>query len=85
MKKKHPNWTENQCKNLLYWQKGLVKKLKDEAYEYAENLGSNYIVLEVPEANGVNVFQTCKNAGVILEKNPQKKIIKVMIIGKKKN
>ena len=84
MKEKHPNWTENQSKNLLYWQKGLIKKLKDEAYEQANVLGTDFIVLEVPEANGVNVFQTCKNVGIILEKNPQKKVIKVMVIGKKK-
>ena len=82
MKEKHPNWTDNQCKNLLYWQKGLVKNLKEEANYYARILGQNYMVLEVPEANGVNVFKTCKNIGIKLCANPEKIVKKIMIIGK---
>ncbi len=85
MKEKHPNWTECQCRNLLYWQRGFVRKLKEEAYGYANSLGPDFTVLEVPEANGVNVFQTCKNVGITLEINPQKKVIKVMIVGNKKD
>jgi len=84
MKEKHPNWTDKQCRNLLYWQKGVKKKLKEKAYEFSGYLGNGYTVLEVPEANGVNVFQTCNNVGIMLERYPQKIIKKVMIIGKKK-
>ena len=83
MKKRHPHWTERQCRNLLYWQKGVVKRLKKKAQSFAETIGNEYIVLEVPEANGVNVFETCKKMGIVIEKNPQKRIRKVMIVGKK--
>jgi len=30
MRAKHPNWTERQCRNCLYWQSGSRKKLKEE-------------------------------------------------------
>lgn len=84
MKKRHPNWTERQCRNLLYWQKGVVKKLKIQAYDLAKSLGKEFIVLEVPEANGVDVFKTCKNIGIELQTYPQEIIRKIMIVGKEK-
>ena len=85
MKKKHPKWTDRQCRNVLYWQKGVVKKLKENSFELANRMGEKYIVLEVPEANGVNVFKTCLNVGIELETFPQNIIRKVMIIGKLKD
>ena len=84
MKEKHPNWTDKQCRNLLYWQKGVIKRLKDESYQFARTLGDNFIVLDVPEANGVQVFETCKKIGILLDKNPEKIVYKIMIIGKNK-
>jgi len=83
-KKKYPTWSERQCRNLLYWQKGVVKKLKMEAYDLAKSLGKEFIVLEVPEANGVHLFETCKNIGIELQRYPQKIIRKIMIVGKSK-
>ena len=83
MKKAHPSWSESQCRNLLYWQKGVVKKSKEKAYDFAKSLGNEFIVLEVPEANGVHVFQTCRNVCVTIEPNPKKIIRKVMIVGKR--
>jgi len=71
MKKKHPKWTDRQCRNLLYWQKRVVKKLKETSYKLANEMGEEYVVLEVPEANGVDVFKTCSNLDIILERNPQ--------------
>jgi len=84
MKEKHPNWTDKQCRNLLYWQKSVIKRLKDESYQFARTQGDNFVVLEVPEANGVQVFETCKKVGILLDKNPGKIVYKVMIIGKNK-
>jgi len=84
MKKRHAHWTERQCRNLLYWQKGVVKRLKSKAQLFAKRLGDEFIVLEVPEANGVDVFQTCKNVGIELQFYPQDIIRKVMIVAKKK-
>lgn len=81
---KHPEWTERQCRNLLYWQKGVVSRLKKKAYDFTYSLGEEFIVLEIPESNGVNVFETCKNIEIALHKNPQEIVRKVMIVGKRK-
>jgi predicted metal-binding protein len=83
MRLKHPHWSEKQCRNLLYWQKGLNKKLKDKSYELANKMGDDFIVLEIPEANGVDVFKTCQNMNIELQRYPQDMIRKVMIVGKK--
>jgi hypothetical protein len=38
--------------------------------------------LDIPEACGINVFETMANVGIVLEKKPQT-VIKVMIVGRK--
>jgi len=84
MKERHPDWTERQCRNLLYWQKSVVSRLKKKAYSFAKSKGEDFIVLEIPEAHGVNLFITCKNIGIDLQIHPQDVIRKIMIIGKRK-
>lgn len=84
MKTRHPEWTERQCRNVLYWQKRVVKLLREKSWELARKKGGKYIVLEIPEANGVNVFKTCLNIGIELETFPQNIIRKVMIVGQRK-
>jgi len=83
MKKLHPSWSDRQCRNLLYWQKSIIKKLRDEANVFIKSKGDDFILLEVPEANGVNVFKTCENVNILLERDPKKIVWKAMIIGKK--
>ena len=85
MKERHPRWSDRQCRNLLYWQKGVIKSLKEEANAFIESQDNDLILVEVPEANGVHVFKTCENVGIILERNPRKVVNKIMIIGKRKN
>jgi len=84
MKERHPEWTDKQCQNLLYWQKSVVKKLKEKATAFLESQSDDLILLEVPEANGVDLFKTCENIGIFLERNPKKIVRKMMIIGKRK-
>lgn len=79
MKEKHPDWSDKKARCLLYWQKGVDKKLKQEC----EKIADNNIILYRPEAHGVNLFATCKNIGLVLEKNPKKYVWKMAIIGKK--
>ena len=43
----------------------------------------NTLVLSIPEANGINVFETMHEAGITLEQVKPNKVIKVMIIGAK--
>jgi len=86
MKKKHPNWTERQCRNLLYWQKGVQKKLKDKAIKFTAEkrfLGDNFsLLLEVPEACGIDLFATMEKVGVKLQRNPDL-VRKIMLVGRK--
>lgn len=82
MKKLHPNWTNRQARCVLYWQGSLRKKIREEAKEFIDSQNKDLMILEIPEANGVDIFKTCKNLGIILDRNPQKIIWKVMIIGK---
>ena len=79
MKEKHPDWSDKQARCVLYWQKGVDKKLKQECEEIADN----NIILYKPEAHGINLFATCKNIGLVLKKNPQKIVWKMAIIGKR--
>jgi hypothetical protein len=83
MKTIHPNWTDRQARCLLYWQKSERKRLKEEARKFTKSQENDCLLLESPEANGVDIFATCSKVGIILENNPKKTIWKVMIIGKK--
>jgi hypothetical protein len=79
-----PAWTERQCRNPLYWQGTVRHNLKIKAaklQDYLEYLyKSRGFLLDIPEANGVDVFETMAKAGIILEKKPDI-VRKVMIVG----
>jgi predicted metal-binding protein len=81
MKEKHPNWSDRQARCCLYWQ-GMVRKHLREACE--KIVVDTEEILYVPEAMGVNVFQTCAEVGIKLERNPRKFVWKIAIIGRKK-
>jgi len=67
------------CRNLLYWQGGVRSRLKKKTYaKYRQG----DIVLEIPEAHGIDVFKTMALFGIELERNPDV-VRKVMIIGRK--
>ena len=77
MKEKHPEWSYRKLRNLLYWQKRLRNKLFLEACIAREGEGE---ILEIPEAYGVDVFNTMELVGIHLERNPDI-VRKVMLIG----
>lgn len=79
MKEKHPDWTDRQCRNSLYWQGSVRKRLRINAMAGAAAYGS--VLLSVPEACGVNVFETLREVGIILERTPDT-VRKVMLVGK---
>lgn len=85
MKSLHPTWSDKQARCLLYWQNSVRRKLLAEANAFIKGQNSaNLFLLEIPEANGVNVFKTCKAVGIKIERNPKKIVRKVMLIGTKK-
>lgn len=73
MRAKHPQWTERQCRNCLYWQSGVRKELR------AACEGSFYTL--TPEAMGVDVFKTAAKHGIVLERNPQETVYKIALTG----
>ena len=85
MKKKHEHWSRRQCRNPLYWQNSVRSKLRKMSHNLAVVLNTisakKHIVLEIPEANGVNVFKTMAKTGVFLKSDPDI-VRKVMLIGK---
>lgn len=75
----HKNWTQKQCRNLLYWQKGVNADLEVEVREFI-NFAQLAFTLK-PEAMGVNVIQTARNLGVPIETKPVKKVFKIALVG----
>lgn len=83
MKRKHPNWSQRQIDCCLYWQGGVKKKLKEAVVDlmyYLDGRGDWYAT-DCPEAFGVNVTETMKTLGVILEWPPENIVYKIAIIG----
>ena len=83
MKEKHPNWSDRQARCVLYWQGRLDKKLREASEKVASNVSNSYIVYK-PEAYGIHLFKTCENIGLVLERNPQKLLWKMTIVGTKR-
>ncbi len=83
MKEKHPDWSERQCRNLLYWQGGVRSRLRVKAKMIAVPLRGD-VILDIPEINGVDVYKTMKLYNVILTHHKPDVVIKVMLIGKKR-
>lgn len=81
MKKNHPNWTNKQCRCILYWQNSVRKKLKEKAEKACLKL-NGFVVTLIPEALGINVFGTMAKVGIILYKNP-KIVKKIAFVGVK--
>ena len=79
---RHSHWSRKQCRNVLYWQNTVKKKLRNKSYDLQSVL-DGYEVLEIPEANGVNVFKTMAKHGLMLKHDPDI-VYKVMLVGNKK-
>jgi hypothetical protein len=71
MKELHPDWSDRQCKCVLYWQ-GSVKKILKDAIENAVMHYDDVVVATTcPEALGINVYGTMAKTGLVLYKNPK--------------
>jgi len=87
MKSNHAHWSDKQCRNVLYWQGRVRKNLRNKSQNMKcfleESFGVEFLILEIPEANGVNMFATMAKTGLMLKSNPDT-VHKIMIVGKKK-
>jgi len=82
MKEKHPHWTERQCRNLLYWQNGVRSRLRKKAEALALPFMGD-VILDIPEANGVNMFDTMAMHGLVIERQKPDTLHKIMLVGKR--
>ena len=80
MKAKHPDWSDRQLRCCLYWQAGARKKLKETIRAFLREQGRLKVV-GCPEACGVNVTETMKSAGIILEWPPVSIAYQVVLAG----
>ena len=80
MGERHPEWTERQKANLLYWQAAVRKKLF-ESVTYIPRGFIDTVVVRIPEACGVDMTATCANAGITLEWPPRRTVWKAGLLG----
>ena len=84
MKDLHPFWSWRQLVCCLYWQQGARKQLEREIVDFNLDHSLLYqIILRIPEARGVNVTETMKSIGEILEWPPKTKTYQVALVGTK--
>ena len=67
MRLRHPDWTERQLHNVLYWQGTSRKQMRQRA-KIAQFYSGGGVVLTCPEAHGVNVYATCFCSGLRIQK-----------------
>jgi len=69
-----------QARNRRHWQKQVVSRLRKKAQEiYVPLMGD--ILLDIPEACGINVFATMAKHGLFLKSDPDY-VYKIMFVGK---
>lgn len=61
MGQRHPTWTKRQCRNLLYWQPRIDKIV----YQMAKQHYPKHYAM-IGEGFGINVYKTCRKAGLML-------------------
>ncbi len=80
MRQKHPNWSERQLYNCLFWQPKARKALKGEIREFIR-AHTGAVIIKSPEAAGLNVTASLATAGIQLEWPPRIKAYQVVIAG----
>lgn len=85
MKERHPEWSTRQARCCLYWQRGLMSEIIDEAWAFIYTEFPDGKILMNPEGALVDLFATCKKHGIYLERDylNQQYVYKMVIVGKK--
>ena len=79
-RKDHPDWTDRELRNPLYWQGYLRACLRN--YVSQVNKDGLEVVFN-PEAMGVNLTKTCRKVGLKLEWPPRNWVYKVALLTEK--
>ena len=74
----HPRWSDRQLRNCLYGQ-GTARKLLRKEVDGFSRKKPGYDVTECPEAMGVNVTETMRRAGLVLEWPPVQTVVHVAL------
>lgn len=84
MHAKFPAWSRKQCRNPRHWQNGVMKRLREKAHRHINHIMED-VLLDIPEAHGVDVVRTMAKVGIKFEWGLQAKTIrKVMLVGKRR-
>lgn len=85
MKDKHPQWSQRQLECCLYWQGTARKQLrtiiKEHLREEWKDQPDTHLVVACPEAQGVNLTETMKQTGLILEWPPVTRAVQIVLVG----
>jgi len=79
----HSNWTQRALENPRHWQ-GHVRSILREACETRCRVYPDYVSVTNAEAMGVNLTDTLRNVGIILEWPPRKAVYQVSLLAKPK-
>lgn len=81
MLKKHPHWSDRQTKCVLYWQNTARKQLFSKIRTVLNNQKfKGYESTWCPEGMGVDVTQTMKDVGILLEWPPENIVRQIALI-----
>lgn len=80
MKERHPDWSKRQAVCCLYWQPRARKELRQRVVAFLRAHRGTRVVF-TPEAMGVNVTATMRQAGVQLEWPPRSIAYQVALVG----
>jgi len=73
--------TEKQARIVYLWQGHVESEIRKRIIN---DMGEGDILLEVPEAYGINMFATMKKVGISLKADYSKMVCKIMLLGKNK-
>lgn len=87
MRSRHPEWAVRQVECCLYWQGTARKQLRSKVADFlgAQPKGSNLLVLNCPEACGVDITATMASVGIDMEWPPEAIAYQVALIGTQKD
>lgn len=80
MRKLHPDWSKRQVECCLYWQ-GTARKILKENIKKFLRKHPHYCIIDAPEASGVNLTETMKNAEIELEWPPVNYTYQIVLAG----
>jgi len=77
----HHDWSGKMCRNSRYWQSTVVAELRMAVIHFRMSQNKDLVWSLKPEAMGVDVFETLGKLGIPIQRNPQKLVFKVALVG----